>query len=146
MSLELKQAEIAELEAQNAKRNIVTLTSALLGVAIGYFVFTNTKSKRADFFKYLIGGGLVFGVGYRLLTQKKTKRRKEAIEKKTASLEQGYVKPAVASVDSGAAPTTVVDLGAPTTSSSEINKPTGNPDRPHPVNPNVLKPAVIYKN
>lgn len=146
MSQEIKQSEITELQAQNAKRNIVTLTSALLGVAVGYFVFTNTKSKRADFFKYLIGGGLVFGVGYRLLTQKKTTRRKEAIKKKTASLEQGYLKPAVATVDSGAAQTTVVDLGASTTSSTEINKPTGNPDRPHPVNPNVLKPAVIYKN
>jgi hypothetical protein len=146
MSLEVKQAEIDELEAQNAKRNLVTLTSALVGVAVGYYVFKNTKSKRSDFIKYLIGGALVFGGGYRLLTQKKTKRRKEAIKKKTASLEQGYVKPAVATGNFNEAPTTVVNLGAPTTSSSEINKPTGNPDRPHPVNPNVLKPAVIYKN
>jgi hypothetical protein len=139
MSKEIKQAEITELEAQNAKRNIVTLTSALLGVAVGYFVFTNTKSKRADFFKYLIGGGLVFGVGYRLLTQKKTTRRKEAIKKKTASLEQGYVKPAVATVDSGAAPTTVVDLGAPVTT-------TGKPDRPQPLNTVTKDPTMIYKN
>lgn len=139
MSLDIKQAEITELEAQNAKRNLVTLTSALLGVAVGYYIFKNTKSKRSDFFKYLIGGGLVFGGGYRLLTQKKSIRRKEAIKKKTASLEQGYVKPAVATVDLNEAQTTVVDLGTSPTS-------TGKPDRPHPVNPNVLKPAPIYKN
>lgn len=139
MSQEIKQAEITELETQNKKRNVVTLTVALFGVAAGYYVFMNTKSKRSNFFKYLVGGGLIFGVGYRLLTMEKSTRRKEAIKKKTATLTQGDYKPASAPLDSGAAQTTVVDLGAPVTT-------TGKPDRPQPLNTVTKDPTMIYKN
>ena len=134
MSNQIKEAEISELEVQNKKRNLITVTYAIFGAVAGYYVFMNTKSKKSNFYSYLIGGALVLGGGYRLLTMKKTKKRKEAIKTKQASLESGYYKPAPALLDTGAAPTTVVDLGA---SNTPLVKPT---------NTSPKDPTMIYKN
>jgi len=138
MSQEIKQAQIDELEIQNRRRNLATVTAVIFGMVAGYYVYSNTKAKKSQFYKYMLGGGLVFGLGYRLFTMEKATRRKEAIKKTKATLEQGNYKPAVAIVDSTALPTTVVDLGAPNTGTTK-------PDRPHPLNPNVKKPLMILK-
>lgn len=138
MGQEIKQSQIDELEVQNKKRNLVTVTAVIFGVVAGYYVYSNTKAKKSQFYKYMLGGGLVFGLGYRLFTMEKATRRKEAIKKTKATLEQGDYKPAVALVDSSALPTTVVDLG-------ETNTNTTKPDRPQPLNPNVKKPLMILK-
>jgi uncharacterized membrane protein YebE (DUF533 family) len=139
MSLEIKQAEISELEVQNKKRNLITVTYAIFGAAVGYYVFMNTKSKKSNFYNYVIGGALAFGLGYQVLTMKKTKRRKEAIKKKTATLTQGDYKPAPALLDTGVVPTTVVDLGAP--NPTTVNTPSVNPTNTSPKDP-----TMIYKN
>jgi hypothetical protein len=138
MGQEIKQTQIDELEAQNKRRNLATVTAVIFGVVAGYYVYSNTNAKKSQFYKYMLGGGLVLGLGYRLFTMEKATRRKEAIKKTKATLEQGDYKPAPAPIDSSAAPTTIVDLGAPTTG-------TGKPDRPQPLNPNLTKPVMILK-
>lgn len=143
MSKEIKQAEISELEKQQKKRNLITVTFTIFGVMAGYWLFSNTKAKKSKLYSYLIGGGIIAGAGYRALTMEKATRRKEAIIEKKATLEQGYFKPAPAPLDAQVAQTTIVDLGAPTTTTGTS---TGKPDRPQPLNPNPTKPVMVYKN
>lgn len=121
MSFNYRQEEIDELQKQNAKRNIASLTLALLGVGAGYWVFANTKASKKYFFTYMLGGALILGGGYRLLTMTRATRRKSAINEKKALILRGDTKPAPANVSSDSAPTTVVEL-APKPSSGMIYK------------------------
>ena len=110
MSNQIKESEISELQKQNAKRNIASMTFALFGLGAGYWVFANTKASKKYFLTYLLGGALVLGGGYRLLTMTRATRRKSAIHEKKALILRGDTKPAPANVSSDSAPTTVVDL------------------------------------
>lgn len=117
MSNQIKESEITELEKQNAKRNIASMTFALFGLGAGYWVFSNTKASKKNFFIYVLGGALVLGGGYRLLTRTRATRRKNAIQEKKTMIERGVTKPASATIQSDIAPTTIVDLtpaGTPT--------------------------------
>lgn len=121
MSFNYRQEEIDELQKQNAKRNIASMTLALLGVGAGYWVFANTKASKKYFFTYMLGGALILGGGYRLLTMTRATRRKSAINEKKALILRGDTKPAPANVPSDSAPTTVVEL-APKPSSGMVYK------------------------
>lgn len=127
MSKEIKQAEISELEQQQKKRNLITVTFTIFGVMAGYWVFANTNAKKSKLYSYLLGGGIIAGLGYRALTMEKSTRRKEAIKTKKSKLEQGYYKPVSAPLDASAVPTTVVNLGAPSTSTKPSNVSPNDP-------------------
>jgi len=126
MSVNLKESEIQELEKYNAQRNIVSLTLALFGLGVGYWFFKNTKAQKKQYLKYMLGGAIVLGGGYRLLTMNKTKKIKNAIKEKKLMIEQGTTKPAPAPSQIDTVPTTVVEL-----------TPTGTPQSTK---------GMIYKN
>lgn len=121
MSFNYRQSEIEELQKQNAKRNIVSMTFALFGLGVGYWVFNNTNAPKKQFLTYMLGGAIVLGGGYRLLTMQKAFRRKSAIASKKTMLERGDTKPAPAIVPTDSAPTTVVEL-TPKTPSGMVYK------------------------
>jgi len=126
MSDQIKEVEIEELEVQNRKRNIATASSFVVGAIAGYVASRQMKSKKVNTLKFVVGGSLLFGLGYWGLTQKRTTKRKNAIREKRTIIEQESTNPASNATNTDTAPTTVVEL-----------TPTGTPK------PNF---GVIYKN
>jgi F0F1-type ATP synthase assembly protein I len=42
------------------------ISGIIVGVVAGYYVYSNTNAKKSQFYKYMLGGGLVLGLGYRV--------------------------------------------------------------------------------
>jgi hypothetical protein len=128
MKNELIGSEITDLEIQNKKRNLGTVTSFLMGGILGYAVWTQTSNKNKQVFKYIIGGSAILGVGYWLYTLKGVTKRKNAIEQKKSLIERGQTKPAPVLNQSDAQATTVVELAN------------------NPAKPNSQSSGMFYKN
>jgi hypothetical protein len=110
MKNEIISSEIRDLETQNKKRNLATVTSFLMGGIIGYAIWSQKSSNKAQVLKYVIGGSVIAGIGYWAITLKGVTKRKNAVEQKKILIERGQTKPTVASTQSDTQPTTVVEL------------------------------------
>lgn len=146
--VEKLQAEIKELEVQNAKRNTVIVVSTLVGATTGFLA--TSKSSTGMKIAATIGAGLVIGGAIFFVTKKKTENRNAQIATKKdaiAAIQNGFTdmknpmpkpapgpKPAPVSPEPKAFPT---DQGIKPELNVDVNK-NGIPD--------YLEPAMNTKS